>query len=198
LTEEARTNGFTNEGGCGGNIRFLQNITGLWILQRLIAEWTKRGEECSYESMIAEATASDIESIIPVDDPIFTNPASMEQTIQDYCSNNNMQVPQSKGEFMRCITLSLAQRYRTAIEQMNGLIPSPIEKLYIIGGGCRNTLLNQLTANATGIPVSAGPVEATAIGNILMQAKAMGDVKDDAEIKEILTKSIEPRIYMPE
>lgn len=198
LTEEARTNGFTNEGGCGGKIRFLQNITGLWILQRLIAEWTKRGEECSYESMIAEATASDIESIIPVDDPIFTNPASMEQTIQDFCSNNNMQVPQSKGEFMRCITLSLAQRYRTAIEQMNRLIPSPIEKLYIIGGGCRNTLLNQLTANATGIPVSAGPVEATAIGNILMQAKAMGDVKDVDEIKNILTKSIEPRIYMPE
>ena len=198
LSEEARTSGFTNEGSAEGKIRFLQNITGLWILQRLIAEWTKRGEECSYDAMIAEATASDIGSIIPVDDPIFTNPASMEQTIQDYCSRNSMSVPYTKGEFMRCITQSLAQRYRTAIEQMNRLTPAPIEKLYIMGGGCRNTLLNQLTANATGIPVSAGPVEATAIGNILMQAQTMGDIKEGAQIKEILTRSFEPKVFLPE
>ena len=197
LSEEARTSGFTNEGGAEGKIRFLQNITGLWILQRLIAEWTKRGEECSYDAMIAEATTSDIGSIIPVDDPIFANPASMEQTIQDYCSRNNMPVPYTKGEFMRCITQSLAQRYRTAIEQMNRLTPAPIEKLYIMGGGCRNTLLNQLTANATGLPVSAGPVEATAIGNILMQAQTMGDIKDCTHIKEILTRSFEPKLFLP-
>ncbi|MBR5892997.1 MAG: rhamnulokinase [Bacteroidaceae bacterium] len=197
LSEEARTSGFTNEGSAEGKIRFLQNITGLWILQRLIAEWTKRGEECSYDAMIAEATTSDIESIIPVDDPIFANPASMEQTIQDYCSRNNMPVPHTKGEFMRCITQSLAQRYRTAIEQMNRLTPAPIEKLYIMGGGCRNTLLNQLTANATGLPVSAGPVEATAIGNILMQAQTMGDIKDSAQIKEIMTRSFEPKLFLP-
>ena len=98
---------------------------------------------------------------------------------------------------MRCVTQSLAERYRTGIEQMNKLIPKPIEKLYIIGGGCRNSLLNQLTANATGIPVSAGPVEATAIGNILLQAKTMGDIKNDTQMEEILTNSINPTLYYP-
>ena len=197
LNKEACKSGFTNEGSPDGKIRFLQNITGLWLLQRLIAEWEKRGEKCDYDAMIAEASSSDIKSIIPVDDPLFTNPANMETAIQDYCRKNNIQVPQTKGEFMRCVTQSLAERYRTGIEQMNKLIPKPIEKLYIIGGGCRNSLLNQLTANATGIPVSAGPVEATAIGNILLQAKAMGDIKNDTQMEEILTNSINPTLYYP-
>ena len=198
LTEETRTNGLTNEGSIGGRIRLLQNITGLWFIQRLFSEWQERGEETDYKTIIDEATVSQIRSIVPVDDVRFTNPSSMEKEIQEYCRENGMQVPQSKGDFMRCVTESLAFRYKQGIEQMNRCIPSPITQLNIIGGGCQNSLLNQLTANATGIPVIAGPVEATAIGNILMQAKAMGDITEIEELKGIVINSVKPQLYKPE
>lgn len=198
LTEEARINGLTNEGSINGKIRLLQNITGLWFIQRLFAEWQERGETTDYKSIIDEAASSPIRSIVPVDDARFTNPASMEKAIQEYCAEQGMQIPHTKGEFMRCVTESLALRYKQGIEQMNRCIPSPITQLNIIGGGCQNGLLNQLTANATGIPVLAGPVEATAIGNILMQVKAMGDITETNELKKIVINSVEPKLYQPE
>ncbi len=198
LTEEARINGMTNEGSVGGRIRFLQNITGLWFIQRLFAEWQERGEETDYKTIIDEATSSGIRSVVPVDDERFTNPSSMEKEIQDYCLEHNMPIPQSKGDFMRCVTESLAFRYKQGIEQMNRCIPSPITQLNIIGGGCQNELLNQLTANATGIPVSAGPVEATAIGNILMQIKAMGEITEIDKLKQIVINSVQPKLYQPQ
>ena len=198
LTEEARINGLTNEGSINGKIRLLQNITGLWFIQRLFAEWQERGETTDYKSIIDEATSSAIRSTVPVDDARFTNPASMEKAIQEYCAEQGMQIPHTKGEFMRCVTESLALRYKQGIEQMNRCIPSPITQLNIIGGGCQNGLLNQLTANATGIPVLAGPVEATAIGNILMQIKAMGDITETDELKKIVINSVEPKLYQPE
>lgn len=197
LTEEARTNGLTNEGSVGGKIRLLQNITGLWFIQRLFAEWQERGEETDYKTIIDAAIESEIRSVVPVDGARFTNPASMEKAIQEYCIENNMQVPYSKGDFMRCVTESLAFRYKQGIEQMNRCIPNPITQLNIIGGGCQNELLNQLTANATGIPVSAGPVEATAIGNILMQVKAMGEITETEALKQIVINSVQPKIYQP-
>ena len=198
LTEEARTNGLTNEGSINGRIRLLQNITGLWFIQRLFAEWQERGEATDYKSIIDEAAASTIRSTVPVDDAIFTNPASMEKAIQEYCAEHGLQIPHTKGEFMRCVTESLALRYKQGIEQMNRCIPSPVTQLNIIGGGCQNELLNQLTANATGIPVLAGPVEATAIGNILMQVKAMGVVTETDELKRIVINSVKPKLYQPE
>ena len=198
LTEEARTNGLTNEGSINGRIRLLQNITGLWFIQRLFAEWQERGEATDYKSIIDEAAASPIRSTVPVDDAIFTNPASMEKAIQEYCAEHGLQIPHTKGEFMRCVTESLALRYKQGVEQMNRCIPSPVTQLNIIGGGCQNELLNQLTANATGIPVLAGPVEATAIGNILMQVKAMGVVTETDELKRIVINSVKPKLYQPE
>lgn len=198
LTEEARTNGLTNEGSINGRIRLLQNITGLWFIQRLFAEWQERGEATDYKSIIDEAAASPIRSTVPVDDAMFTNPASMEKAIQEYCAEHGLQIPLTKGEFMRCVTESLALRYKQGIEQMNRCIPSPVTQLNIIGGGCQNELLNQLTANATGIPVLAGPVEATAIGNILMQVKAMGVVTETDELKRIVINSVKPKLYQPE
>jgi rhamnulokinase len=176
----------------------LQNITGLWFIQRLFAEWQERGEATDYKSIIDEAAASTIRSTVPVDDAIFTNPASMEKAIQEYCAEHGLQIPHTKGEFMRCVTESLALRYKQGIEQMNRCIPSPVTQLNIIGGGCQNELLNQLTANATGIPVLAGPVEATAIGNILMQVKAMGVVTETDELKRIVINSVKPKLYQPE
>lgn len=198
LTEEARQGGLTNEGAVGGQIRFLQNITGLWFIQRLMAEWKARGEDTDYGRIIAAATESPLRSIVPVDDPQFTNPASMEEAIQQYCREHGLEVPQTQGEFMRCVTESLAFRYKQGIEDMNKCIPAPIKQLNIIGGGCQNQLLNQLTANALGIPVCAGPVEATAIGNILMQAKAMGEVTEISELKAIVTNSVEPKVFQPQ
>lgn len=197
LSEEARIAEFTNEGGVGGKIRFLQNITGLWILQRLMAEWKERGEEVAYDEIVPAAAESCFSSIIPVADAAFMNPHSMEKAICDYCVATSQPVPQSKAEFARCVFLSLAGKYRDAIAGLNALLPTPLERLHIIGGGSQNTLLNQLTADALGIPVWAGPVEATAMGNILVQAMAAGEVADVAELRDVVRRSVTPRIFEP-
>ena len=197
LTEEARNAGFTNEGGVGGKIRFLQNITGLWILQRLMAEWKAKGEEVFFEEIIPQAVQVRIDSVIDVDDSCFLNPENMEMAILDYCRNHNLPVPQTKAEFVRCIIQSLAVRYGKAVEQMSKCLSAPIRQLHIIGGGSKNSLLNQLTADILGIPVYAGPVEATAIGNILMQAYAKGEIYSMEELKQIAINSAKPEVYYP-
>ncbi|MDO5461514.1 MAG: rhamnulokinase family protein [Bacteroidales bacterium] len=197
LTEEARLAGFTNEGGVGGRIRFLQNITGLWILQRLMNEWRERGEEVSYTELIPAAENACIESIIPVDDAIFMNPPSMEKALCSYCASTSQAVPQNKAEMARCLFLSLAKRYRDAIAGVNEMIPSPLKRLHIIGGGSQNALLNQMTADALGIPVWAGPVEATAMGNILVQAMAAGEVDGLAGLRNVVRHSVSPKVYEP-
>lgn len=189
LTEEARRASFTNEGGVGGRITFLQNITGLWILQRLMTEWKDRGEEQHYDTLIPQTVNVAIDALIPVDDAAFMNPENMEEAIQMYCREHGQTVPQTKGETVRCVLQSLAERYKQAIKQLNTLLSHPITQLNIIGGGCQNQLLNQLTADALGIPVVAGPVEATAIGNILAQAIAKGDIIDLHEAKSIVANS---------
>lgn len=186
LTEEARKAGFTNEGGVGGKIRFLQNITGLWMLQKLISQWKEQGEKTDYEFLIAAAEQADIDSVIDVDDNAFQNPLDMKETIATYCSTHGLRIPTSQGEYVRCILQSLAQRYKRGIEQLNRLLPSPVEQLHIVGGGSRNRLLNQITSATLGIPVYAGPAEATAIGNILVQALAKGEIRDRNEIREIV------------
>ena len=186
LTEEACRAGFTNEGGVGGKIRFLQNITGLWILQRLMAQWKERGERCEYDFLLSAAESADIPSVIDVDDKIFQNPVDMEDAIAEYCEAHGQPIPETYGEVVRCVLQSLALRYKQGIDQLNRLLPAPIEQLNIIGGGCRNSLLNRLTAEALGIPVYAGPVEATAIGNILVQAIAKGEIGSREEIKEFI------------
>ena len=197
LTEKARLAEFTNEGGVGGRIRFLQNITGLWILQRLMAEWKERGEEQSYDTLIPAASAAVIDTVIPVDAPAFMNPVSMEKAIADWCRDHGQTVPRDKAETVRCVLQSLAVRYRQAVEGMNESLAEPIRQLNIIGGGSLNGLLNQLTADALGIPVHAGPVEATAIGNILTQAMAEGEIADLDELRSVVAHSTEPKIYRP-
>ncbi|NDV64103.1 rhamnulokinase family protein [Bacteroides sp. 224] len=197
LTEEARLGGFTNEGGVNGKIRFLQNITGLWILQRLMAEWKARGVECDFDSLIEAAIQSPCRTIIPVDDVSFQNPSSMEEAVVRYCEAHNLYVPQTPGEFMRCVTESLAYRYKQGVDQMNKCLPAPIKQLHIIGGGCQNKLLNQLTANYLGIPVQAGPVEATAMGNILVQALAKKEIFSVRELKDIVINSVILQTYYP-
>lgn len=181
LTEEARAAGFTNEGAVGGRIRFLQNITGLWMLQRLMAAWSEKGNPIGIVELINEAENADIDTVVDVDDPVFASAADMETIIADYCRRNGLRIPATRGEFARTVISSLAQRYARGIRQLDTFLPSPVKKLRIMGGGSRNKLLNRLTAEAAGIEVEAADVEATAIGNILVQAIADGRVtsRDD-------------------
>ena len=198
LTEEARLAQFTNEGGVGGRIRFLQNITGLWILQRLMAEWEERGEKQTFGELLPAAEKVKISSVIPVADAVFMNPPSMEKAICNYCKETNQPIPQTKAEITRCVLQSLATKYQEAITAVTPLLPQPLKRLHIIGGGSQNALLNQLTANALGVPVWAGPVEATAMGNILVQAMASGEITDIAELREVVRNSVTPAIFEPQ
>ena len=185
LTEEARLAGFTNEGCVGGHIKFLQNITGLWILQRLMKQWEAQGADTSYDTLLDAAAQSPTQSLIDVDDARFANPADMQETIADYCRETGQEAPETRGDYVMCVLKSLAARYKKGIDGLNALLPHPVEQLHIIGGGCRNKLLNRLTEEATGLPVVPGPVEATAMGNILVQAIAAGEIKDKCEIQLI-------------
>lgn len=182
LSEDARIAEFTNEGGAGGTIRFLQNITGLWILQRLMAEWKERGENCDYDVILSEAERAAIPSVIDVDDAAFGNPPSMEVAICEWCAKHGYAIPVTIGEYVRVVLQSLARRYKKGIEELNRLLAHPIEQLHIIGGGSRNKLLNRLTEEALGIPVFSGPVEATAIGNVLVQAIADGVIDSRQDV----------------
>lgn len=186
LTEEARRAEFTNEGGIGGKITFLQNITGLWFIQRLMAEWKEQGDEQQYDILLPEAEKVSIDTVIPVDDAAFQNPPSMQQAIVDYCNDHNLKAPANKAETTRIVLQSLAAKYAEATQALNAMLPSPIKKLHIIGGGSQNKLLNRLTEEALGVPVEAGPVEATGIGNILTQALAKGEVSGIAEMRRIV------------
>lgn len=186
---------FTNEGGVAGTIRLLKNICGMWLLERCRAGWG----ETSYPGLIAEAGAAGaFRSLINPDDPLFANPADMEQAIKDYCAAHGQPVPATRGEVVRCIFESLALRYRQVLENLAGLSVRPVEVLHVIGGGSRNDLLNQWTANAVGIPVVAGPSEATAIGNIMMQALAAGKADSVASMRRLVHASVPLKTFRPE
>ena len=186
LTEEARLAGFTNEGGANGRIRFLQNITGLWMLQRLMAAWEENGKPIGIVQLIEEAEAADIDTIVDVDDPVFASSGDMESIIMDYCRRNSLRLPVSRGEIARVVIMSLARRYACGIRQLNTFLDKPVKKLRIMGGGSRNKLLNRLTAECAGIEVEAADVEATAIGNILVQAIADGKVTSRADLSAVV------------
>lgn len=199
LTPESFEKNFTNEGGVEGTTRFLKNITGMWLLEQCRKEWDKAGRTYSYGEIVKMADeAGRSPSIINPDDPRLANPASMTKAIAQICAENNLPVPHSDASLTRCIFDSLANRYKEILSQLSGMVPFPIEKLHIIGGGSQNALLNQYTANAIGLPVVAGPSEATAIGNCLMQAKAAGLVKDRWEIRRIVAESFPTQTFLPE
>ena len=171
LTEEARLAGFTNEGGTDGKICFLQNITGLWILQKLMQEWKEEGKDVAYSTLLPAAEVAETDALIDVDDTVFQCPVSMAEAITNYCIAHQQTPPSTQGEFVKCVLRSLALRYKIGMEALNRLLPEPVTKLYVIGGGSQNKYLNRLTEEAIGIPVVEGPIEATAIGNIRQQMK---------------------------
>ena len=194
ITAETEALNFTNEGGVEGTIRLLKNICGMWLLERCRAEW----DEISYQELIAEAKACEpFRSLVNPDDALFVNPADMEQAIKTYCSNYSQPIPQTRGQIVRCIFESLSLRYRQVLDNLRTLSPHNIETLHIIGGGSRNDLLNQWTANAVGIPVVTGPSEATAIGNIMIQALTAGTAKDVASMRRLINQSIPLKTFYP-
>ena len=169
ISQEAFDAAFTNEGMTDGRIRFLKNITGLWLIQQLVKEWEQEGYKCDYSELVKEAEQSTLSSYFDVDDACFMNPEKMSEAIITYLKERNENVPVTKGDFMRCICISLAKKYAEVKAQMEGCTNKKINKIYIVGGGSRNQLLNRLTAEFTGCEVVKGEVEATAMGNILVQ-----------------------------
>lgn len=186
---------FTNEGGVEGSIRLLKNICGMWLLERCRAQWG----ETSYPELIAEANeCKSFRSLINPDDAIFANPSDMEQAIKDYCFEHKQPIPATRGEIVRCIFESLSLRYRQVLDNLRALSPRPVETLHVIGGGSRNDLLNQWTANAVGIPVVAGPSEATAIGNVMIQALTAGAAADVTSMRQLINRSIPLKTFLPQ
>lgn len=199
INEESYQLNFTNEGGVEGTIRFLKNICGMWLLERCRQEWGTASDENSYQQLIADAQESDgFISYINPDDSDFANPVSMVKAIQQYCESTSQVIPKTKAEITRCIFESLACRYRQVFDSLQKFVSFPINTLHVIGGGSKNAMLNQFTANALGIPVIAGPTEATAIGNIMMQAKAAGVFTTIDEMRESINESVELHTYQPE
>ena len=186
---------FTNEGGVDGTTRFLKNIMGMWLIQECKRIWDEEKELDWQEIVDLSNAVEPFKSMINPDDSVFLNPGNMPVAIQDYCKKTGQPIPGSKGEIARCIYDSLVLKYKYTIKQIESVTGNKIEKLHIIGGGAHNKMMNQLTADAIGIPVFAGPTEATAIGNLMMQAKAMGVVKSLSEIREIVRNSFEVTEY---
>lgn len=197
VSEQTLAMNFTNEGGVEGTTRFLKNIMGMWLIQECKRIWDSQSVMGWHEIVALCNNVKPFKSLINPDDPMFLNPGNMPVAIQEYCAKTNQPVPKSKGEIARCIYDSLVLKYKFTIKQIESVTEKKIEKLHIIGGGAHNKTVNQLTADATGIPVLAGPTEATAIGNIMLQAKALGKVKSLAEIREIVQNSFEVTEYTP-
>lgn len=171
LTGKALNGGFANEGSVDGRICLLQNITGMWILQGLVKEWKEEGMTHDYPTLLSMAEESSFDGEIDVDEAKFTNPENMAEAIRSSFSNEK--APKSQGDFVRCFCRSLARRYALGIAGLNTLLHAPVKRLLVFGGGCRNYLVNQFTAELAGVEVVTGPVEATAEGNLKLQINTL-------------------------
>ncbi len=198
ITERSAELNFTSEGGIEGTTRFLKNITGMWVVEQCLQAWKKEGTSYSYPEMVALAEAApEFVCFIDPDDAAFVAPANMPEAIREYCHRTGQKEPANHGEMIRMIFESLALKYKKTLDVFGSISAAPIERLHVIGGGSRNKLLNQFTANALGLPVIAGPAEATALGNIMMQAKATGLVDNLGAMRYIIRNSIDIETFKP-
>lgn len=199
ISEASAQYNFTNEGGIEGTIRFLKNITGMWLLEQCRKKWSKEGKDYSYSQLEEMARQEiDFSSIVDPNDSRFDNPDDMQSAIIGYCRETKQTVPETDAQIISCIYHSLANKYKETLQTLQQFAPFEIKTLHIISGGSLNRFMNQLTANAIGMPVVAGPSEATAIGNALLQAKAAGLLKDRWEIRRIVAKAFKVETYYPE
>ena len=193
INEESARLNFTNEGGIEGTTRFLKNITGMWLLEQCRKIWKAEGKDYSYPELVAMAQSeASFPGRINPDDPRFAAPENMVKEIR-----RSAQEDMSDAQIVSCIYHSLANRYKEVLDMLQGFAPFKIEKLHIIGGGSANDLLNQWTADAIGLPVVAGPTEATAIGNVMMQAKVAGLLKDRWEMRRIIAETVKVKTFIP-
>ena len=198
ITQESLQNNFTNEGGVNNTIRFLRNVMGLRLVQGCRQVWKKQGQKLDYDTLTSLASESEpFVTLLDPDDPEFFSTTDMVTAIQAFAQKTGQRAPTDKGQMIRSILESLALRYRQVFDMLNLMRGKPIQTLHIVGGGVRNRLLCQFTANALGIPVVAGPVEATAIGNIIMQAVAKGVLDTIDQARELVGKSFEMNHYAP-
>ena len=188
----------TNEGGVGGRIRMLKNVMGMWLIQQCRVAWARQGHTYSYDLLAGMAAeARSFHAIIDPDHDSLLHPSDMPAAIAELCRTTGQAIPQTPGEFARCIYTSLAHTYRRVIEQAAGLVGKKVEAIHIVGGGSQATFLNQMTADVCGIPVLAGPIEGTAIGNVLTQAIGTGELGSLDDLREVVRNSFEITRYEP-
>jgi len=203
INEKSFKFNFTNEGSADGGFRFLKNVTGFWIIQECKKFWDEKVRSYSYDELTEMALKYGPANFrIDPDDSRFLKPGLIDDNMPDrikaYCQETGQKVPETPAEIVRGVIESLADKYTKTIEMIEEITNKTINEIYIIGGGCRNGLLCQIVANATGLSVFAGPVEATAIGNLMIQAKSMGQIKSIVEGRETIRRSFDIKKYLPE
>lgn len=198
-TAESLKAGFTNEGAYDGKIRYLRNIMGLWLIQQSRGEWKRQGLNVSFDEMENSARQSEpFKCFVNPDAADFVAPGNMPKRVTEFCKRTGQFVPESMGEILRCIYQSLAMKYRLAVEEMQKITGQKYECIHMIGGGIKDKLLCQMTADACGIRVMAGPVEATVTGNIITQMSYFGLIKDETEAKQIIINSTDVSVFEPQ
>lgn len=199
VNDEALAESFSNEAGVGNTTRFLKNICGMWLIEQLREQWSREGQDYTYANLLDMAReARPFTALIDPDDPRFAKPGKMADRILDYCRETGQTAPETKGELVRVAFESLACKYRIVFEKLEALAGRKFPSLRIVGGGSQNVFLNQSTANALGRPVQAGPVEATSLGNLLMQMQATGALDDLEAGRRMVADSFESREFQPE
>lgn len=198
INEKSEELNYTNEGGVEGKIRFLKNIMGLWVTQECRRQWQREGNSYSFDELENSAwVAAPFVSFIDVDDMSFASPGNMPKRIREFCSRTGQPVPEDIGAVIRCANQSLAFKYRKTIESLEAVLGKGLNVIHMVGGGIKDEMVSQFTANATGRTVIAGPIEATSAGNAIMQLKALGEISSLTQARQVIKNSFPVKVYTP-
>ena len=198
IDEKSEAARYTNEGGYAGTIRFLKNIMGLWLIQESRRQWLREGETVGYADLEKEALVSKpFACFIDCDAPEFETPGNLPERVRAFCRATGQRVPETRGEVMRCIYESLAMKYRHNLRALSNVTGKTFPALHMVGGGIKDTLLCRMSADATGVPVIAGPAEATVMGNIAVQLISLGEIKDWKTARKIIKETADAKVYEP-